>query len=170
VTTGLPISPHTHTIATIQNQADPVATEVADGEMTEADPLAEDKASSPAASKENEAASKALVQKKASKRQLTPLGTRPAAEDNATGTTTTATTAAAAEGEKGEEYTLQYRKPTRTAKKRPAYKLSVGLIDTYNCINEVSSQNISAVCEHFCLIFLFFLSALLRQEEKQTVQ
>jgi hypothetical protein len=146
-------------------------TDVVDGEMTEADPLAGDKeASSPAASKENEAAAtKVVVPKKASKRQLTPLGTRPAAEDNATGTTTTTTTAGAEKGEKGDEYTLQYRKPTRTAKKRPAFKLSVGLIDTYNCINEVSAIYFLRSSRTLCLHPLS-LVALLREEEEQAVQ
>jgi hypothetical protein len=61
------------------------------------------------------------------------------------------------------ENILQYKKPIRTAKRRPAYKLSVGLIDTYNCINEVRIL----ICRTTCLTS--FLAALLREEENQTV-
>ena len=131
--------------------------------MTEADPLeADKKKSSPETSKENAESTKA-PQKKASKRQLTPLGTRPAAEDNATGEDK--------EKEKTEEYTLQFRKPTRTAKKRPAYKLSVGLIDTYNCINEVSGVLSAVLPARICSLTLPDPSAaLLREEKEQAVQ
>jgi hypothetical protein len=51
---------------------------------------------------------------------------------------------------------LQHMKPTRTATKRPAHKLSVGLIDTYNCINKVSSQSISVSLPTMCVLSSFF--------------
>jgi len=58
--------------------------------------------------------------KKTPKRQLTPLGQQPA-KDQAT----------------EEQSGYGGRPPSRPANKRPAHKLSVGLIDTYNYINKV---------------------------------
>jgi hypothetical protein len=134
-----------------------------------------------AASKENEAASLAVVQKKASRR---PLEKRSATKENATGTKTATAARSlmgwwlhawelpcrdsqrhnnspdmdvlALEMDQQQQQQPRYMKPTRPATKRPAHKLSIGLIDTYNCINKVSSQSISVSLPTMCVLSSFF--------------